>query len=69
MAIVAGALVVAGATGTGIASAYQSTGAPIAPATAATASEAPSSENAPSDGPGGHADAPGNVDHQADGSE
>jgi hypothetical protein len=66
---VAGAAIIAGL---GIGSATAAFAAPApAPATGAPAAEQPGTEapGTPSDGPGGHADTPGNVDHQFNGQE
>jgi hypothetical protein len=72
---VAGAAIIAG-LGIGSATAAfaapapaPATGAPAAEQPGTEAPEAPEAPGTPSDGPGGHADTPGNVDHQFNGQE
>jgi len=75
--IAAGALLVTGASLGGVALASSGSGGPKADTSVSQAvenseaNEAPGAEteSAESDGPGGHEDPPGNVDHQFEGEE
>jgi hypothetical protein len=66
LALVAGTVLLAGGASTGIAmAATPSTTAP----SVSTPAEQSTPESGVSDGPGGHADPSGNVDHQFNGTE